>query len=321
MRQFLPILILGMIGCGPILPIGNPFEKEAPLPEAVTEQNQEPTLTILILDVGQGDASLVIGPSGRTLLIDAGPPEEGIRTILPTLRTLDIKNLNWIVTTHYDADHIGGLAEVIKGPDLLLNTEDDPISSNGLIDRGDATDQDTSFFYDYLDAAQGHRTEAEPGMRLDLGSGAFAEVVVVNGRYGNGQVIHLNPEEENEASIGLLIKFGKFRYFTAGDLTGGGGLGRYETKDMETTAGEIIGEINVLHVAHHGSASSTNNAFLGQTRPEASIISVGKDNDYGHPSEAVLKKLKEIGATIYRTDEMGTLEIRTDGQNYEIAPR
>lgn len=321
MKRFLPILILGMIGCGPILPIGNPFEEETPPPEAITDQDQRSTLTILILDVGQGDASLVIGPNGRTLLIDAGPPEEGIRTILPTLRTLDIKNLNWIVATHYDADHIGGLAEVIRGPDLLLNTEDDPISSNGLIDRGDATDQDTSFFYDYLDAAQGHRTEAEPGMKLDLGSGASAKVVVVNGRYNNGQVIHLNPEEENEASIGLLIEFGKFHYFTAGDLTGGGSPGGYETKDMETTAGKIIGNIDVLHVGHHGSSSSTNETFLEEITPEAAVISVGKDNDYGHPTETVLARLREIGGEIYRTDEMGTLEIQTDGQNYEIAPR
>ena len=164
------------------------------------------------------------------------------------------------------------------------------------------------------------RAEATPGLSIPLGSGASAEVIVVNGRYSDGRAIHLNPEEENEASIGLLIRHGDFEYFTAGDLTGGGNPGGFESKDLETIAGEIIGDIDVLHVGHHGSATSTNAQFLGLTRPEAAVISVGRDNDYGHPTETVLQRLREAGAEIYRTDQMGTLEIVTDGKGFEIGP-
>lgn len=305
MKRSLPLLILFLASCGPIVPIENPLSKEREAAGRAIEGNRD--LKIVVFDVGQGDAALVIGPSGKTVLIDGGPPGEGM--LLPAFSSLEIDHLDWIVATHYDTDHIGGLPEVIRG-----------IDSETLVDRGDATDEENRSFSDYRETAAPYRTEADAGMQLDLGADASAQVIVVNGRYSDGRLIHLNPNEENEASIGLLIRYGDFRYFTAGDLTGGGSPGGYETKDMESIAGEIIGDIDILHVAHHGSASSTNEAFLEMTRPEAAIISVGADNDYGHPTNAVLQRLEEIGAKVYRTDRMGSLEIVTDGTTFDVHP-
>jgi competence protein ComEC len=155
-------------------------------------------------------------------------------------------------------------------------------------------------------------------MIFPLGNGAEAEVVVVNGRFEDGRQIPLEPDEENEACIGLLITYGSFRYFTAGDLTGGGVPGGYGTKDLETTAGEIVGDIDVLHAGHHGSETSSNASFLRETRPEAVVISVGAENDYGHPAPSTLLRMEAVGASIYRTDQRGSMEIETDGRDYEI---
>lgn len=309
MRNYLIILLVLFSGCPALSSIQDPFEFREPVARDESESPPSP-LRIFAFDVGQGDATLVLGPTGRSLLIDGGPIDAGAETILPALSSLGLDHLNWIVATHYDADHIGGLPEVMR--DLA------PIS--GLLDRGDNTDKTTPTYEDYLETAAPYRHEAMPGQRLDLGDGSSAEVVVVNGRYKDGSAIHLNPDEENEASIGLVIRYGEFTYLSAGDLPGGGTPGGYETKDMETILGEIVGDIDILHVSHHGSSSSSNENFLDETRPEATIISVGVENNYGHPTDAVLSRLEAIDADIHRTDIEGDLEISTDGTSFTIRP-
>jgi beta-lactamase superfamily II metal-dependent hydrolase len=314
------LMSLLLPACAPVLPIDNPFE-DAETADSVSPTVSAEPLRIFVLDVGQGDATLVVGPGRKTLLIDAGPPGAGTDPILPFLEERDIRHLDWIVATHYDADHIGGIAEVLRGPDGLSGTEDDHRPREACLDRGEATDKDTPVYEDYLAVLPERRLTAEPGMVLDLGEDATATVIVVNGRFADGRAIHLNPDEENEASIALLIRYGDFEYFTAGDLTGGGSPGGRETKDLETFAGEIVGDIDVLHAGHHGSASSTNPDFLQLTRPEAVVISVGADNDYGHPSSEVLARIETAGANVHRTDLSGTLEIVTDGREFDILTR
>lgn len=319
MKRTLFLFLIGLYGCHPFLPLKNPFTDIGTIAGSGGSPGGK-TLEIDILDVGQGDATLVRGPSGKTILIDAGKRDMGVEKVLPDFAALNVHHLDWIVATHYDADHIGGIAEVLMGADQVLGTDDDWIPREAMIDRGDFTEKATATYDDYVAIAAPYRQEAEPGMIFDLGDGAVAEVVVVNGRYEDGRTISLQPDEENEACIGLLIAYGNFRYFTAGDLTGGGAPGGYETKDLETIAGEIIGDIDVLHVGHHGSSSSTNETFLEKTMPEEAIISVGKENDYGHPTEEVLTRLEKAGAAIYRTDQMGTIEIQTDGNGYDVKP-
>jgi beta-lactamase superfamily II metal-dependent hydrolase len=307
----LPFLLLA--ACSPILPLEDPFLD----PIEASETEIRP-LRIEVLDVGQGDATLILGPDRTTMLIDAGSSGEGILSVLPTLEALNVDRLDWIVATHYDADHIGGIGEVVKGLDQTLGTDDDFLPAQAVIDRGKGTDKTTATYEDYALLAGPYRREAKPGMVFPLGDGAQAEVVVVNGSYEDGRVIALEPEEENEASIGLLITYGNFRYFTAGDLTGGGAPGGFETKDLETAAGALIGDIDVLHAGHHGSESSSNAAILSAAKPEAVVISVGADNDYGHPASSTLLRLEAAGAEIYRTDILGSLEIETDGRAYTV---
>lgn len=311
-NRFIVSLLLPLtLACSPILPIQSPSQKVNASQTSTSTSNPNP-LRIIAIDIGQGDSTLIIGPgpSGKTILIDGGPVGAGVSAILPTLSSLGVTHLDWIIATHYDADHIGGLPEVLK----------DLIPLRGILDRGDNTDKSTPIYRSYLLAAAGLRRQTIPGMKIELGNNASLEVIVVNGRYADGRTVFLNPDEENESCIGTLIQYGDFTYFTAGDLTGGGSPGGYETKDMETIAGDILGDINVLHIGHHGSDSSTNETFLTETKPEAAIISVGKNNDYGHPKPTVLKRLNDSSTTIYRTDLMGSIEVTSTGEGFKINP-
>ncbi len=314
---FFFLLWILLTACGPILPLDNPFEKR-PVPNTTGKTEPKAPLQIFVLNIGQGDSTLIVGPTGKTLLIDGGPPGQGRETVLPFLRERGIDSLDWVVATHYDADHIGGISEILRGVDQVFGTKDDLIPLFGLLDRGPSTDKSSSIYFFYLNELGEFRRTIQVGESFTLGGDATAEVIVANGHYQDGRSIHLNPDEENEACIGILVHYGDFQYFTAGDLTGGGSPGGFETKDMETFAGEIVGDIDILHVGHHGSASSTNENFLRLIQPEAAIISVGKDNDYGHPTKTVLNRLEDVGAKVYRTDLLGTIEIKTDGADYEI---
>lgn len=313
------IIFFFITACAPL----SPLEKPQPAYAARTNTSSTSSATsdalkIYVIDVGQGDATLVIGPSGRTLLIDAGPLESGQQSILPLLNQLQISHLSWILLTHYDADHIGGLSEVIRGPDQLLGSDDDFYPAYALYDRGEETDKNTTVFQNYVEVAQPVRRSITPQTHFDLGNGATARVIIANGQYSDGTSIHLNPDEENEASIGLLIEYGDFKYFTAGDLTGGGAPGGFESKDLETHAGSLIGDIDILHASHHGSSSSSNSRFLEIAQPEATLISVGSHNDYHHPAVATLQRLGSIHSEIFRTDLHGTIIVETDGSHYTI---
>ncbi len=270
-----------------------------------------------MINVGQGDSTLVLGPTGRSLLIDVGPAGSGPR-ILSLLENLEIDRPDWILMSHYDADHVGGLRDVLSGPDTIIGTDDDVLPEEGLLDRGEPSGKNIQAYLGSIEEAGSFRTTIPPGLVLDLGDGATAEVLVVNGAYADGTEVSLDSEE-NEFSSGLLIRYGDFRYFTDGDLTGGGTTGAEVTRDLETHAGELAGDLDILHVSHHGSATGTPQDFLEIIRPEAAVISVGKDNDYGHPAPSVLYRLEQAGIEVYRTDQMGSILIETDGNDYWLS--
>jgi competence protein ComEC len=278
-------------------------------------------LVISVLSVGQGDATLIIGPNGTTGLIDAGPPYSGLEHILPELRALSINALDWVIVSHYDTDHIGGLLEVLQGEDQTWDTDDDIALIGSVWDRGEAKYETTPWFGDYCDELdmRDYRNTISVGQTFSLGEGAQIKVVAVDGRYIDGSIRHLNPDEENEASIAVLIEYGDFSYLTAGDLTGGGFSGNLDKKDLETKLADLVGPVDVAHLNHHGSRTSTNDNYLDTLNPESAVISLGHDNDFGHPHEEVLERLEARNIEVYRTDN-GTIHITTDGNSFEIAP-
>ncbi len=242
-------------------------------------------VTIYCIDVGQGDATLIVSSSGQSLLFDGGYNGKGNSAVVPLLDALGIAQPTYIAASHYHADHIGGLDEV-------MNTRG---VTTAVYDRG--WNYTTATYNDYVSAAGAKRQTISDGQVIDLGDGVTVTCVGVN---GNGQLSPPYDDSglENEYDVCLLVECGDFDFFVAGDLTGGGG----SYLDIETSVGAEVGDIEVYQVDHHGSYSSSNASFLAATTPEVSVISVGDGNPYGHPHQEVLDRLVGIGSYIYQTE-------------------
>jgi len=234
-------------------------------------------LEIYCLDVSQGDATLIISPSGETLLIDGGNNGIGDSVIIPFFKSHGLSSLSYMAATHYHADHIGGLDEVAV---------DARFSPKVAFDRGGSAT--TITFNDYLSAIEDKRQTIAPGEVIDLGAGVTATCHTVDGKLSNGRSISVT--NENDRCLGFLIEYGFFQFWVSGDL-GGGGQGQ---KDVEGPVAPIIGDIDVLRINHHGSNSSSNNTFLRTLLPEVAIISVGDGNGFGHPTREVLDRIGNV---------------------------
>jgi beta-lactamase superfamily II metal-dependent hydrolase len=248
-------------------------------------------LKIICLDVGQGDATLVLSPSGKSLLFDAGETGKGYEKVWPFLKdTIHIHHLDYTVVNHYHEDHIGGMDEVIDslgGSDSVLVWG---------YDRG-STYASTAFT-DYTAMLGSKRKTISLSQMIDLGSGVTAKCVAVNGQtYGD----NITPSDENDYGLALLIQYGGFKMIVSGDL-GGYNSGGY--KDVESILAPDIGKVSVLHVNHHGSQYSSNPYWVSTLDPTVSVISVG-NNSYGHPTQLALDRLcNDPGANnyIYQTE-------------------
>ena len=274
-----------------------------------------------------GDATLIRDTSSnKTLLIDAGNRGYGKNIIVPELTKLNIKSINYFIATHYDADHIGGFDEIIENGIAV---------SEKVFDRGDYTNrkkhtanQNLTQFGEYLEAAGDKRKTLDidcVGSSIDLGKSTKVFVMSVSGRFieniATCSVVdkEISKRKDNDLSITLVIEHLNFKYAIAGDLTGGG----KRTVDMESLVAEAVGDVDVLHINHHGSSTSSNSTFLNTAKPEVAIISVGNGGSnksiYKLPTQKTLDAIRNISTDIdiYLTNagEGGTLGdlIVTDG--------
>jgi len=286
------------------------------------------TLEIYIPYVGQGDGTLFRFPNGKTLLIDAGPLNAGKDRILPLLRSLKISQIDALVITHYDFDHLGGVPSLLSGEDGIPNTDDD-MPLGVAFDRGGQPWDNSPGYPDYLgalDARKIPRHELAAGESLELDPSIAIRCFAANGAVslGNGNLSQVDLSiptysgRENGASVALLVEFGSFRYLTAGDLTGGGSTDGFLTPDIETLLGEAVGKVDVVKVNHHGSLSSSNENYVTATHPSAVVVQAGKDNPYHHPVPAVLDRWRAIGAEVYSTVEETGFLLKSDGGSFEI---
>lgn len=309
-RLLLGLFLFGACSSLPILP---PEYQE----RAGSNASEEEALPwkIIALDVGQGDATLIIGPDKKALLIDGGPPESGLKILIPALKYYGVTRLEAIFATHYDADHIGGLMDLIPGQDQILGTEDDWIPQEGLYDRGTEDTEDLALYQWYAGVLGAYRHELTAGDQKDFGD-CHIEIIAMNGIYSDGRKVSLD-ESENSRSMVLLLTLGDFRYLTMGDLPGGGETSVEKTMDLETHVGEMVGAVDLLHLSHHGSKTASNEGFLDLVTPEEALISAGRENDYGHPHAEVLGRLEKRGID-YRETKNGdiVIEIQMDGEKF-----
>lgn len=307
-------------------------------------------LRIEVIDVGQGDGSYIQAPGGRTLVIDGGRAHGSADSIVPTLEARGLNHPDLVLVTHFDSDHLGGVVDLLRGPDGVDCTADDRVPALGLFDYapGESTcNSELCVEYYRLRACNAAHVAGGaggrvplPGERIPLGGGVTVTVVAVNGEVAGGPVVATGSDNSN--CIGLLVEFGRFRYFTSGDLTGGPEAGcnpGMDSADVETGVGERIGRVDVLHVNHHGSCTSSNAAFLRATSPQAALVSVGENNPYGHPNQATVDRLDGAGARLLLTNPgittagpfaktrlpasaertFGSLRVRTrDGQAFSV---
>jgi competence protein ComEC len=256
-------------------------------------------LELHVLDVGQGDALALRTPRGRWILVDAGPgppvaPDAGRRVVIPHVRRFG-GAVAALVLTHADLDHIGGATTLVTrlGPERLV--EPGFLAATGAYDA-------------LLDSADAHGvrwTAARPGLALDL-DGVAVRVLAPDADWLATQ------SGPNDASTILRVEYGDVRLLLVGDAE------RAQEAHLLERLGPDALRADVLKVGHHGSRTSSTDAFLDAVRPRVALVSVGRGNTYGHPAPSVLAALAARGVAVFRTDVSGTLVLRTDGRTLSV---
>jgi competence protein ComEC len=250
-----------------------------------TISTSDEDVEIYFFDVGQADC-ILIKQGENSMLIDAGNNADGKLITNYLKNDLKLSSLNYVVGTHSHEDHIGGLDEVIEGLDIgkvympfvsETSTKTYENVENAVLEKG-------------LEI-----TNPTVGEKFSLGN-ATLEVMYVD---------NTEPSEKNDQSIVLQMTYGNEKYLFMGDA---------ETTTEKARSWE---KVNVLKVGHHGSSTSSSEAFLKQVSPEIAIVSVGPNNTYNLPKETILNRIAKY-ATIYRTDESGTILLTSDGTKNNI---
>ena len=254
-------------------------------------------LALHFLDVGQGDGALVRTPGGRWLVIDAGPvsgrDDAGRRVVAPFLERHGVRTLAAILVSHAHADHMGGV------PSLLRR-----FRVGAVIEPGAPV----------ADPAYGALLSALDSAGIPWHPARSGESVMLDG--ARFTVLHPRPgwsewgEDVNEDSLVLLVEYGAFQAL----LTGDAGL------PAEAALRSSLRRVDLLKVGHHGSRGSSGGELLDSLRPAAAVISVGR-NDYGHPAPETMERLARRRVLVLRTDQDGTISVRTDGRTMWISSR
>jgi len=247
-------------------------------------------LSVSFLDVGQGDSIFIQGPTGIQVLVDGGPDRSVVRELPKLMGPLD-RSINLIIETHPDKDHISGLADVLE--QYRVDAFMSPGAKN-----------DTNVFGRLMNDVENEPSIvtyiARAGMRIDLGDGAYADVLYPDKDVSNIKVT-------NDASIVLHVVYGDTSFMLTGDLPS-----TIEDRLVHTLAQTEL-KSTVLKAGHHGSKYSTDALWLRTVAPEVVVISAGKGNTYGHPSPDALARIQTQGSEIVSTIDSGTIMYVSDG--------
>jgi competence protein ComEC len=251
-------------------------------------------LLVAFLDVREGDAIFIEAPNGNQVLIDGGPNKRVLNELSRVMPFYD-RSIDVVIASHPDKDHIGGLVEVLKRFKVGI-----------LMEPG--VGSDTAAYKALTTLATKEKIKkilARSGMRIVLGDGLHFDVLFPPRGPNVGEM------ENNTASIVARLVYGNNSFLFTAD----------SPKAVEIYLANAYKQkiqSDVLKVGHHGSDSSTSEFFLGYVKPEYAVISVGANNKYGHPHEAVLKRLSDFSISVLRTDKLGTIRFRSDGKNFSL---
>lgn len=248
-------------------------------------------LTAEFIDVGQGDSILLRDGAGFDVLIDGGPADAGA-AVLAALRTQGVAEIDVLVATHPDSDHIGGLIAVLNAVDIPVRK----VLASGYPGT-------TATWANFVTAV------ANEGVSLETVQ--FPAVLT----WGQMTAYILNPPAglvspaTNDASVVIRLDYGQVRLLLPGDIP--------SSVESAVAARQTPVAAQVLKVAHHGSKYSSSAGFLAAVQPEEAVISVGV-NSYGHPAAETITRLEAAGARVWRTDLDGDVWVTSDGNLYGI---
>lgn len=240
-------------------------------------------LSVHFLNVSQGD-SILISNNNQNMLIDCGPNGKGDE-ISTYLKNLGISEINYLVITHTDADHLGGCEEILKNFNVKM------VFMDGQV-------KDTVSYRDVLKLIDTEQLIIpDICFSTNLGTGMIQFI------HGN-----INSDNANQNSLVFTMKYGKTSFLFTGDCD----------SNCEKSLLSQDMDVDFLKIAHHCSEYGTTEEFLDSVIPRVAFISVGK-NSYGHPTQSCLSRLNQKGIQIYRTDLNGNIILKTDGENYWIS--
>jgi competence protein ComEC len=244
--------------------------------------SQSRDLKVIFLDVGQGDA-ILIERGSQQILIDGGPSGQVLLDKLGKYIPFWDRNIELVMESHPDADHITGLVDVLKN------------YSVGAVMQTSATSDSQVYrkLQELIQTKNINIVTGERGEKINLGAETQLEVL------GPSPETPTNAQDTNAASIVTKLSFGDNSFLFTGDLPS-------EQEAALISAGLNLNS-RVLKVGHHGSKYSSSPAFLGAVHPTDAVISVGKNNRYGHPAPEIMDRLKSNNINIFRTDELGDI--------------
>ena len=256
-----------------------------------THQTTEPiadpnTMKVYFIDVGQADC-LYAEQGGQTLLVDGGNIEDG-PLVAKYLTELGVDHLDYVIVTHAHEDHCGGIDSILYSI---------PVYVTGVTDM-----DENGFFYLPMNhvgdgVSMQHAVEGETKA---LGDAQFTVLCCDEG----------SPENLNESSIVCKLSYGDIDFMLTGDAEA--------LNEEEILADGYPVDCEILKAGHHGSKTSNTMSWLKAVDPEVVVISVGENNDYYLPHKSVLDNFNSVGASVFRTDSMGTIIVETNGSNYYL---
>lgn len=258
----------------------------------------ESQMAVYYIDVGQADSILIKMPTGENVLIDAGcendATKEDIAKYIQFIKDQGVETIDYMFLTHPHYDHIGAADDVILSDIKIENIilpESDPLLWNK---------SKTAKILDAMDEKNYTYDTCEPGTIYNIGEAVWTVLGPIGTDFSN----------VNDYSIVMRVVYGENEFLFTGDAT------TSSENDIVEKWGASALASDVLKVGHHGSNGSNGKKFLEAVSPSLAIISVGKDNSYGHPGDKAMERIESYtNATILRTDELGTIVIMSDGKN------
>lgn len=249
---------------------------------------KETLLTVVFLDIGQGDAIFIETPDGKQMLIDGGPGRAVLRE-LPKYMSIFDRSIDVVVATHPDKDHVGGLVDVLSRYKVGKIIETENKNETAVSDA----------FSNYANKEEAEIFLARAGQVLTLGASTSIKIF--------SPAFDPKDWESNASSIVAKVTYGDIDFLLTGDAPS-----NTEEYMVKVYGSQLTSE--VLKLGHHGSRTSTSDLFLNTVRPTFAVVSAGRGNNYGHPHKEVTDRILARGINLKSTIENGSVVFKSDGQ-------